>query len=141
MKKKLIKNYSKINLILLVVSVILVIITDFYTFEGKLNNIFFLVMVISFLLSEFFDLLVSENSVSIIILYLNKYSKIFTPLLLLTNIIFLFLYIYSDYLSESFINIFGNVCFVYSFIPPIFRVLFDQEYVQRLTNGRLRRRR
>lgn len=140
MKKKLVKYYSKINLVLIVISVVLVIMTDFFTFEERFSQIIFLVMVLSFLLSEFFDLLVSETSVSIIILYLNKYSKIITPILLLANLLILSLYLFSEMISTQFIDIFGNISFIYSFIPPVIRVLFDQEYIERISNGKLRRR-
>ena len=140
MKKKLVKYYSKINLVLIVISVVLVIMTDFFTFEERFSQIIFLVMVLSFLLSEFFDLLVSETSVSIIILYLNKYSKIITPILLIANIVILSLYLFSKMISIEFIDIFGNISFIYSFIPPVIRVLFDQEYIERISNGKLRRR-
>jgi len=140
MKKKLVKYYSKINLVLIVISVVLVIMTDFFTFEERFSQIIFLVMVFSFLLSEFFDLLVSETSVSIIILYLNKYSKIITPILLIANIVILSLYLFSEMISTQFIDIFGNISFIYSFIPPVIRVLFDQEYIERISNGKLRRR-
>jgi len=140
MKKKLVKYYSKINLVLIVISVVLVIMTDFFTFEERFSQIIFLVMVLSFLLSEFFDLLVSETSVSIIILYLNKYSKIITPILLIANIVILSLYLFSEMISTQFIDIFGNISFIYSFIPPVIRVLFDQEYIERISNGKLRRR-
>lgn len=140
MKKKLVKYYSKINLVLIVISVVLVIMTDFFTFEERFTQIIFLIMVISFLLSEFFDLLVSETSISIIILYLNKYSKIITPILLLSNIVILSLYLFSEIVSIQFIDIFGNISFIYSFIPPVIRVLFDYEYIERISNGKLRRR-
>jgi hypothetical protein len=43
-------------------------------------------------------------------------------------------------ISTQFIDIFGNISFIYSFIPPVIRVLFDQEYIERISNGKLRRR-
>lgn len=141
MKTKLIKYYSKINLVFMLTSLILVILSDFFSFDEKTDNIIVLLMVFFFLFSEVLDLIASEDSVSLIILYLNKYSKIFSPLLLLTTLAIIFIYIFSNFVTDGFVSIYSNIVFVYSFALPIIRVFFDGEYVQKMTNGRIRRRR
>ncbi len=141
MKKSLIKYYSKINLVILPISLILVIITDFFSFEGKWNSIFMFTLVISFLFSEILDLITSENSISLIILYLNKYSKIITPILLILNIVFFAIFIFLNFLPQQYIDLLTNISFIYSFLLPIIRILYDPEYISKITNGRLQRRR
>lgn len=141
MKKILIKYYSKINLIILPVSILLVIMTDFISFEDKWNNIFMFILVISFLISEILDLITSENSVSLIILYLNKYSKIITPILLLLNLVLFAVYIFSRIIAQQYVDILTNFSLIYSFLLPIVRIFFDADYISKLTNGRLQRRR
>ena len=141
MKTKLIKYYSKINLVFMLTSLILVILSDFFSFDEKTDNIIVLLMVFFFLFSVVLDLIASEDSVSLIILYLNKYSKIFSPLLLLTTLAIIFIYVFSNFVTDGFVSIYSNIVFVYSFALPIIRVFFDGEYVQKMTNGRIRRRR
>ena len=141
MKTKLIKYYSKINLVFMLTSLILVILSDFFSFDEKTDNIIVLLMVFFFLFSVVLDLIASEVSVSLIILYLNKYSKIFSPLLLLTTLAIIFIYVFSNFVTDGFVSIYSNIVFVYSFALPIIRVFFDGEYVQKMTNGRIRRRR
>ena len=132
MKKIIIKYYSKINIVLFIVTLVFAIIPTFFDLSKILEYNLYQIMILSFLLTEICDNIVSDDSLILKIITLNYYSRIVTPIFFVYNLALIVILNTSNYLSFDFFEYSSYLSFAYAFLPTLIRIRFDKYYIYRL---------
>lgn len=132
MKETILKNYSNINKILFIVTIVFAIIPLLFDINKYYEYNLYQIMILAFLFTEIIDIIVSSDSINLRILTLNQYSKIITPIFIFYNIGLVYTLNFTDLFSYEYYEYSSYISFGYAFIPTLIRIKFDKYYVYRL---------